>query len=131
MKLPRGLQVIKTTFALPNLAGRVPTHTGATMILGQIGGEAQHTLIAAELPAHTHALQASTDFANNSLPAGKLTGAKTRGGRDIYAPASDSTTNLDPAAITAVGGSQPHTNLQPYLTLNFIIALQGIFPSRN
>ena len=124
-----------TNFALPNLMGRVPTHTGNSVsnsvVLGQSGGETEHTLTVSELPAHTHPMQAATDFANSSLPAGALPAAKPRGGRDIYAPGGGPLTALDPAAISAAGSSQPHTNMQPYLALNFIIALQGIFPSRN
>ena len=121
----------QTNFALPSLQGRAPTHFGAGMTQGAMGGEAQHTLTSVELPAHTHAMRAATDFANSALPAGAVPATKPRGGRDIYAPPGGSVTALDPAAISAVGGSQPHENMQPYLTLNFVIALQGIFPSRN
>jgi microcystin-dependent protein len=120
----------RVNFALPNLQGKMPVHFGAGRVQGEVGGEEAHTLAIGELPAHTHAMYASTDFANASLPAGALPAAKPRGGRDIYGPAAALTT-LDPAAVGMAGGSQAHENRQPYLTLNFVIALQGIFPSRN
>jgi microcystin-dependent protein len=120
----------RTTFALPNLQGRVPLHAGAGFVQGQQGGEDRHTVTLDELPAHTHTLATATDFANASLPAGALPAAKPRGGQNIYAPVG-ATTTLDPAAIGPSGGGQPHENRQPFLTLSFVISLQGIFPSRN
>lgn len=120
----------QTTFALPNLTARVPVNTGPTTLPGQAGGEGTHTLTMAELPAHGHSLNASTDFANNNVSAGALPAAKPRGGRDFFAPPGGPVVPLDPGAIGATGTGQPHENRQPYLTLNFIIALQGIFPSR-
>lgn len=119
-----------TTFQLPNLNARMPMHAGPGYVQGQVGGEAAHALTAAEMPAHGHALHASTDFANTSLPANALPGAKPRGGQNIYGPPG-SPVGLAPTAVAATGGSQPHDNMPPYLVLNFIIALQGIFPSRN
>ena len=119
-----------TNFALPNLMGRMPMHRSGSIPQGSAGGENTHTLTVAELPAHTHAMRATSDFANASLPAGALPAAKPRGGRDIYS-AGAGLAQLDPAAVTGIGGGQPHENRQPYLTMSFIIALVGIFPSRN
>ena len=116
-------------FQLPNLQGRVPIHFGAGFTQGQQGGEAAHTLTLSELPAHTHQLYASADLANASLPANALPAVKPRGGRDIYGPVA-APTPLESTAVGATGGSQPHENRPPYLTLNFIIAMSGIFPSR-
>jgi microcystin-dependent protein len=116
----------QTTFALPNLQGRTPIHVGAGHILGEAGGEQAHTLSWSELPPHTHVVQATTnpaagdDATNNVL---------AQAGLNLYAPLSSPAT-MAPGAVSTVGGSQPHLNLQPFLTLTFCIALQGIFPSR-
>jgi microcystin-dependent protein len=117
-------------FALPNLVARVPVHVGPATALGQAGGAGTVSLSQAELPQHGHSLYASTDFANNSLPANALPAAKPRGGRDFFAAPGGALVPLHPGAIAAVGAGQPHENRQPFLTLNFIIALQGIFPPR-
>jgi microcystin-dependent protein len=117
----------RVTFGLPDLQGRVPTHTGGEgHFLGEKGGEQAHTLSISEIPTHTHVMQASpTDgdqilAANNYLaPVNQLYGA----------PAN--LTSMSPASISNVGGSQAHLNMQPFLTLSFCIALQGIFPSQN
>ncbi|MGO9635079.1 MAG: phage tail protein [Steroidobacteraceae bacterium] len=120
-----------SNFALPNLQGRVPMHFGSGYPQGQAGGEIAHTLLVAELPVHQHQLQASADFASTSAPGGNLTAAKPRGGQNIYAPPGSPGTALAPAAVAMTGASEPHENEQPYLTINFIIALVGIFPSQN
>jgi len=83
------------------------------------------------MPQHQHGLQASSDLANASVPGLATPAAKARGGRDIYAPPASSVGPLNPGAVSNVGGSQAHSNMQPYLTLSFVIALVGIFPSRN
>ncbi len=120
----------RVNFALPNLQGRVPVHFGNGIIQGQTGGEEAHTLNAAEMPAHNHTA-VSKDFANATSPSGNLLGAKGgRFGANIYAPAADLTA-LHPSSVDRAGGSQPHNNMQPYLVLNFVMALQGIFPSQN
>ena len=119
----------QTTFALPNLQGRAPVHPGQSVTLGQSGGKEAHTLSGGELATHQHAFQASADFANANTPGNAAPAAKPRGGVNIYAPAASSVTPLNPQAIGAAGGSQPHENMQPFMALNFIIALQGIFPS--
>ena len=117
----------QTTFGLPDLRGRAAMHMGAGFIQGQNGGEEAHTLTFSEMPAHTHGLQASTQNGNAQAPAGNFLARNTN---NIYSPISNLTT-LRPTSVTNVGGSQPHPNMQPYLTVNFIIALIGVFPSRN
>jgi len=114
-----------TTFALPDLRGRVPVHQSSVLLLGQSGGEEQHTLTASEIAAHTHFLgnNAGATGLNPALSA-PATAAK-----QLYAP-PPSTGSMAPS-IGLTGGNQPHNNLQPYLTLNFCIALEGIFPPRN
>jgi microcystin-dependent protein len=116
----------QTTFALPDLRGRVPFHVGNGFTQGQQGGEENHTLAIGELPAHTHPATGSSASANAVAPSGNLWGSLSSGG---YAQAPDTT--LNPASIAGVGGGQPHNNMAPYLVLNFAIALQGIFPSRS
>ena len=120
-----------TNFALPNLQGRAPMHFGVGVVLGQAGGEAAHVLTSGEMPVHSHAMRATSDFANSGAPGNAVPAAKPRGGRDIYAPSGSAVTPLHPSAVASVGGNQAHDNMQPFLGLNFIIALQGIFPSRD
>lgn len=120
----------RTTFALPDLRGRSPAHVGNGLTLGERVGSETHTLTANELPSHSHTLQGLSDVANTTTPANSLPAAKGRGGRDIYA-ANGATQDLSPQAVQATGQGQPHENMQPFLTLNFIIALQGVFPSQN
>ena len=117
-------------FALPNLQGRVPMHFSGEHPQGVPGGEESHTLTAAEMPGHVHALRASSKAAASSSPNGGVLGALGRGATPAYAGATNLVT-LNPQAITPSGGSQPHENRPPFLTVNFVIALVGIFPSRN
>jgi microcystin-dependent protein len=117
----------RVTFGLPDLRGRVPIHVGNNHILGENGGEQGHTLLSAEMPMHTHVLNASTTAANNALPGGNLLAPAPQ---QVYV-AGGSLVAMEPSSVTNVGGSQPHLNMQPYLTISFCIALQGIFPSRN
>ena len=117
----------RVTFALPNLQGRMPVHVGDGIILGERGGETAHTLNISELPAHNHAPVGST-----TNPPTSPSAAGTCGRRTIPSPLhAQSKTTMNPACILPTGGSQPHENMSPYLVLNFIIALQGIFPSQN
>src|SRR5262249_12938268 len=132
----------RQTFGLPNLQGRVPFHVGNGIALGEQGGETSHTLNISELPAHNHNLaganvQADTASANGNTPSGNVVPAQgvaaTISGNvavTIYSNAAGSGA-MNPAGMTPVGGNQPHDNLSPFLVLNFIIALQGIFPSQN
>jgi microcystin-dependent protein len=115
----------RVNFALPDLRGRTPIHVGSGHTLGERGGEQAHTLSIAELPTHTHVLQASTTAAAATNPA-----TNVLAGADIYAPLANGVA-MQPASVTNVGGSQAHLNMQPFLTLSFCIALQGIFPSPN
>lgn len=117
----------RVNFALPDLRGRVPIHVGSSHTLGERGGEQAHTLSIAEIPTHTHNLAVSTTATGgNASPAGRVLG----GGNNVY-HAPGNLTSLTPASVTTVGGSQAHLNMQPFLTLNFSIALVGIFPSPN
>jgi microcystin-dependent protein len=114
----------RTTFALPNLQGSAPMHTGAGHTLGEKAGEVNHTLTLAELPAHTHAVTASS--ANGTIPGPGVPAAAD----NAYGPPANPV-GLLPASLAAAGGSQAHNNMMPFLVLNFCIALVGIFPSRN
>lgn len=119
----------QTTFALPNLRGRVPIHMGSGHTLGEAGGEQAHTLSLAELPAHVHSLNGSTTQATTVTPdTNTVLSASTP--QNIYAPAANLVA-MSADSIGSVGSSQPHENMQPYLVLSFCIALQGIFPSEN
>ena len=120
----------RVNFALPNLQGRAPMHFTGAHPIGQAAGEESHTLTAGEMPTHVHALRASGKVAASSSPNGGVLAAVGRGGTPAYA-AAGSLVALNPASIAASGGSQPHENRPPWLAVNFIIALQGIFPSRN
>lgn len=122
----------RVNFALPDMRGRSPMHMGNGHTLGERGGEASHTLNVNELPGHGHVLSGSSDVANTNLPGSALPAGKPRGGVNRYAAAGASDTALHVASISAAqGGGQAHNNLQPFLALNFVIALQGIFPSQN
>ena len=118
----------RVNFALPDLRGRTPIHVGSGHTLGERGGEQAHTLSIAELPTHTHVAQASSDVGNAFVPTSNLL-AKVEG-TDVYNQAANLIA-MSPSSIANVGGSQAHLNMQPFLVLNFCIALQGIFPSPN
>ena len=118
----------QSTFALPDLRGRIPLHQGNGFTLAETGGVEEVTLTVSQIPAHGHPMMASTNVAQDTGPSGKVTG-QIAGGALVYI--QDVTdTNMSPQAVASVGGSQPHTNFQPYLCLNFIISLFGIFPSQ-
>ncbi len=120
----------RVTFALPNLQSRTPMHFSGNIPQGSSGGQGTVQLTAAQMPAHNHVLEGSSDFANANVPGLALPAAKPRGGLNRYAPPATPTA-MDASSIAAAGGSQPHENMQPYLVLSHVIALQGIFPSRN
>jgi microcystin-dependent protein len=117
------------TFGLPNLQGRTPIGYSAGIVIGQTAGEDAHTLVAAEVPTHTHALQATTTGAASTSPGGNLLAA-TAGAATLYTGASGLGA-MNAATISNAGGSQPHENRQPFLVMTWCIALTGIFPSRN
>jgi microcystin-dependent protein len=119
----------QTNFALPNLQGNVPIHMGSGRTLGERGGEQAHTLSIAELPQHTHTWNASGSPATTNTPGATLFLAQSTGDQ-AWGPATN-LQPMSPAKITNTGGSQAHLNMQPFLVLNFSIALQGIFPSAN
>jgi microcystin-dependent protein len=119
----------RVNFALPNLQARIPMHGGQGHVLGESGGEQAHTVTLSETPGHLHGAVGSSTTGNSPIPAGNVLGAAD----NVYAPfpAAARRTTLTMATIATAGGNQPHNNAQPYLTLNFCIALQGIFPSQN
>ena len=124
----------KSNFALPNLQGCAPMHPGqgpglSLHDLGETGGTETVTLLESEMPAHAHAIEASESDGIERIPTGQL--FATGIGIGYYAPSGGGTTQLNPNALPAAGGNQPHNNLMPYLTLNFCIALQGVFPPRS
>lgn len=118
----------QTNFALPDLRGRVPIHVNPLHPLGQTGGEQAHTLNINEMPPHSHAASGVTSDADAKSPDGSLHGYASVESYSASGPIVSFQAQL---ATNAVGGSQPHQNLQPFLTLVFVIALQGIFPSQN
>jgi len=126
----------KSNFALPDLQGRAPMHPGqgpglSLHDLGETGGSETVTLLESEIPAHSHAWQASNSEANSQSPVANML-AVGAGGIAMYAapPPPGSLTSLAPNALAPAGGDQPHNNMQPYLTYYFNIALQGVFPPR-
>jgi microcystin-dependent protein len=118
----------RVNFGLPNLQGLTPIHMGQGFTLGQRGGEQSHTLSISEIPTHVHSANAAdvTPSAGNPATSRMLSQSK---GAFLYAAATNLTA-FDPRSISNVGGSQAHLNMQPFLTLSFCIALQGIFPSQ-
>lgn len=117
----------QNTFCLPDLRGRVPAHIGAQITLGKAGGAASHTLTEAEMPKHSHRPQASKAKAALVPPNG---GAWAAHDSEPYAKEAPDSQMLS-AAVGTTGKGQPHTNMQPYLVVNFCIALQGIYPPRD
>ncbi len=117
----------QTTFALPNLQGRTPIHVGAGHTLGESAGEQNHTLSITELATHNHPVRASTiSSGGNDNPTNRSLGSAS----NVYHTPT-SLQPINPGTIANAGGSQAHQNMQPFLTLTFCIALQGIFPSQN
>jgi microcystin-dependent protein len=114
------------TFALPNLQGRVPLHFGNNYALGQVSGALTHTLTVSELPQHNHLFHGTDSDATDTDPTGRLVAKTTE---KIYGTNPSATMKSD--SVGPVGQSQPHDNMQPYLTINFCIAIQGIYPSRS
>ncbi|HEX8169723.1 MAG TPA: tail fiber protein [Thermoanaerobaculia bacterium] len=123
----------QTNFALPDFRGRVGIHAGDShSSVGERGGEEAHTLILSEMPAHNHALIASQSIGDKVNPNFGGTGfilAADPG--NIYSAALNNLGTLNAGSLSNVGGSQPHTNMMPYLTMTFCIALQGLFPTQD
>lgn len=124
----------KSNFALPNLQGQAPMHPGqgpglSLYVLGQTGGSATVTLLQTNLPSHSHAMSAVNQPGEDASPANEALARSV--GASLYQTTTDANVvQYAPSAVSATGGSQPHNNLMPYLTLNFNIALQGVFPAR-
>ncbi len=124
----------RTTFGLPDLRGRIPIHAGtgpgmSPRRLGAKAGEEKVTVTVNQLPSHTHGMQASSDSGSVASPTGATVGRTTN--FDLYRAGGVPTADMAGAAISNVGGSRSHTNLQPFLCVHFIVALFGIYPSRN
>jgi microcystin-dependent protein len=120
----------QTNFALPDLRGGVPIHVGNGAVLGQKAGEQAHTVSMSQMPQHLHFVNATTVPATTNTPGtGVLTAQST--GSNLYGSVASGLASMSSAAVANVGGSQAHLNMQPFLTLSFCIALQGIFPSPN
>lgn len=117
----------RVNFALPDMRGRTPVHVGGSHVLGERGGEQTHTLSITELPRHVHGARASSTTGSSQDATDNVLGAVAS---RIYTDPS-ALTSLSPSTIANVGGGQAHLNMQPFLTLSFCIALQGIFPSPN
>jgi microcystin-dependent protein len=118
----------RVNFGLPNLQGRTPNHFGGGHTLGERGGEQGHTLSISEIPTHTHSLVGTSNTGSLLIAAGNLLGSSAS---QMYQAPDSNLAAMSPASIANVGGSQAHLNMQPFLVLNFSIALQGIFPSPN
>ncbi len=117
----------QSTFALPDLRGRVPIHFGNGFTLAETGGVETITLTVSQIPAHSHPLLASSSPGTSNTPVSNLTAESA----SINTYIQDVTnSNMSPSAVTSIGGSQPHDNFQPYLCVDFIISLFGIFPSQ-
>jgi microcystin-dependent protein len=116
----------QSTFALPDLRGRLPVHQGNGFVLAETGGAEEITLTLQQIPAHSHPLLGSTGNGAQASPAGALLASST-----VITPYASETAmaQMAPTSISSVGGSQPHTNFQPYLCVDFIISLYGIYPS--
>ena len=125
----------QTTFALPDLRGRIPVHQGqgpglTPRTMGESAGEENHTLISTEMPMHNHLMMTVNVAGALGTPNGNFLAASSNNQTAIYRPTSDGS-SLNPQSISLAGGSQPHNNMEPYLVISFSIALEGIFPSRN
>ena len=116
----------QSTFALPDLRGRIPIHQGNSVILAETGGVEEVTLTVTQIPSHSHPLLASTDAGGSNNPGGAVTAQSAS--VKIYREVAPSAL-MAPTVVAPTGGSQPHTNFQPYLCVNYIISLFGVFPS--
>lgn len=121
----------QTTFALPDFRGRVPIHQGNGHTVGERGGQETHTLTLSEMAAHNHPLNVFTSNTNNASTSGNNNFWATTADNSLLYGSGVANSAMNNATGGAIGGNQAHENRQPYLTLNFIIALQGVFPSQN
>jgi microcystin-dependent protein len=126
----------KSTFALPDLQGRAALQHGqgpglSSYVQGQMGGAEAVTLLTSEVPGHGHSLMASTQPGEDPAPGPSEALGRSVGASLYHTDAAANSVNMAPGALGPAGGSQPHNNMQPYLTLQFCIAIQGIFPSRS
>ena len=126
----------KSTFALPDMQGNTPMQQGqgpglSLRDLGELGGEQAVTLLQTEMPAHSHTAQGSSTVANLLTPVNNAWASGQKGFGTFYTPSSAQNVQMSPFATSIAGGNLPHNNMMPYLTLNFCIALQGIFPPRS
>ena len=118
----------QNTFALPDLRGRVPVHQGNGYVVGQSGGAETVTLTAAQMPPHQHAMHASTNAASTAHGPSEVLGSSAA--MRFYGTGTPNMA-MDPNALTAVGGNQPHENMPPFVAINYIVSMFGIFPSQN
>jgi microcystin-dependent protein len=116
----------RTTFGLPNLQTRTAIHRGTGYAIGQVGGEPTHVLTIGEAPVHTHVATGTVSDGDSPIPAANYLGAAD----NMYAPLANAT-SLYPTTVASTVGGQPHGNMQPYLTLNFCIAITGVYPTQN
>ena len=117
----------ESTFAVPDMRGRLPVHQGNGFVLAETGGVESVTLTVQQIPSHTHPMLASVNVGQDTSPSNKVVAQIGGGALPYIQDVTD--TNLAPQAVSFIGGSQPHTNFQPYLCISFIISLFGIFPS--
>lgn len=120
----------RVNFALPDLRGRTPIHVGSGHTLGERGGEQAHTLSINELPTHNHILNNTNQAVSTNIPATGISLGNTAPNQ-VYNTSGQNLVTMNSASVSNIGGSQAHLNMQPFLALNFCIALQGIFPSPN
>ena len=132
-----------TNFALPDLRSRTPVAYGSSVdpswnpspyTIGEIGGSENVTLLSTQLPSHIHQALATSSDASSRNPSGRLFATSTDTANEpamLYGPSNGPVVPMNPASVSPSGGTQPHNNLQPYTTINFCIALAGVFPSRN
>lgn len=125
----------KSNFALPNMQGNAPMHPGqgpglSLHDLGETGGSQTVSLLLSEIPFHPHTMRASSDAADNFVAVGNMLAKPVGRGNNLYSQTTTPLAALNDLALTPAGGDLPHNNMQPYLTLNFCIALQGVFPPR-
>lgn len=119
----------QVNFALPDFRGRVPIHVGNGHTAGEQAGQQVHTITVAEMPTHMHSANASVNPTTTASPS-NATALAQSAGANLYGAASSNLVAMSPGMISNVGGSQAHLNMQPFLTISFCVALQGIFPSR-